>query len=601
MESNKVNYKAVVKELESIINGLTLDGFFNHAIYEAISAVDVNNLELKKDLIFIAEIISSKLNAQGKQIVYKDVGTGNDFSTKFNDDRVRLIDSLAPKIQCHHLRGRMYDMLWLYKKPRTRIDALEACRAYIQPLVTDSSWHGYLKDCYTRLVKLSQINSSDDICKTLEQNLKEIISSEEGSYLFCQVVAFITDNNLLAEDKDLIDRIIIKKIYQAKKTSDFTLGKLLLKALSIRLKNNSNKHKPLLNIAHARMLVSEAEHVDNLLAIRLYNEAIKFYNETTKSIKGLYEVDKEVKSIKAKIRKAGLTAFQSLTRVKVLETDIKEAVLNSKNKMMDIKSPLDSLYVFCFITQPYNKEEMISQARQSIIDHPLSHMFATSVLDTEGRVVVSYDGIDTEQLIKGDFDVEHIYRQLNKDMSIFTSFKVQCDILPSLEQMLENHYISHELIETICYQSALIPHNKVKLFTRAFMLGFEYDFSTAIHILAPHVEDLIRTTLNEYGEYTAFIEADTRSEEVSLRTLLDKEFITDIFDPNFVFELKMFMTSQGGPNLRNTIAHGLVNDDTSNTCDVVYLWWRVFRWVLLSVVIDTNEYVNMKNEEPLSI
>ncbi|HFX4591908.1 TPA: DUF4209 domain-containing protein, partial [Escherichia coli] len=140
------------------------------------------------------------------------------------------------------------------------------------------------------------------------------------------------------------------------------------------------------------------------------------------------------------------------------------------------------------------------------------------------------------------------------------------------------------------------------LFSQALHFGFEYNFSASVHLLAPLLEDIIRKILYDQGEYSAIIDKNAKSTEVSISTLLDKPKAKEVFDENFLFELKMLLTNNIGSNLRNAVAHGLLDDDTASGGDVVYLWWRILRWVMLSVVIGHNEYQELKNapviEEP---
>lgn len=128
------------------------------------------------------------------------------------------------------------------------------------------------------------------------------------------------------------------------------------------------------------------------------------------------------------------------------------------------------------------------------------------------------------------------------------------------------------------------------------MFGIDGDYATSVHLLAPLIEDTIRKILYDFGDYTAIIEKNAKSTEVSINTLLSKDSAKDIFDEDFLFELKMLLTNPNGSNLRNTVAHGMLDDDTSQNVEVAYFWWRVLRWVILSVVMDKDEYVRIKSE-----
>ncbi|EFO0783251.1 DUF4209 domain-containing protein, partial [Escherichia coli] len=191
---------------------------------------------------------------------------------------------------------------------------------------------------------------------------------------------------------------------------------------------------------------------------------------------------------------------------------------------------------------------------------------------------------------------------LSQGFSIYVSLQIQARIAPALKQICEEYYIDYKVIKDLCEHCGFIPDSKMALFSQALHFGFEYNFSASVHLLAPLLEDIIRKILYDQGEYSAILDKNAKSTEVSISTLLDKPKAKEVFDENFLFELKMLLTNNIGSNLRNAVAHGLLDDDTASGGDVVYLWWRILRWVMLSVVIGHNEYQELKNapviEEP---
>lgn len=64
---------------------------------------------------------------------------------------------------------------------------------------------------------------------------------------------------------------------------------------------------------------------------------------------------------------------------------------------------------------------------------------------------------------------------------------------------------------------------------KALFFGYDGDYSTALHILAPQMESLIRYHLKQNGEQTTHIDDKEIEEEVGLNTLIDKPKIEEIF------------------------------------------------------------------------
>ena len=46
-----------------------------------------------------------------------------------------------------------------------------------------------------------------------------------------------------------------------------------------------------------------------------------------------------------------------------------------------------------------------------------------------------------------------------------------------------------------------------------------------------------------------------------------------IFGENLSFEIKALFCDPSGPNLRNELAHGLLDDETCQSAYAIYAWW----------------------------
>ena len=57
-----------------------------------------------------------------------------------------------------------------------------------------------------------------------------------------------------------------------------------------------------------------------------------------------------------------------------------------------------------------------------------------------------------------------------------------------------------------------------------------------------------------------------------------------IFGKDLTFEIKSIFTEALGYNLRNNVAHGLLNDDESTSIASIYAWWMILRLIIRSIV-----------------
>ena len=70
--------------------------------------------------------------------------------------------------------------------------------------------------------------------------------------------------------------------------------------------------------------------------------------------------------------------------------------------------------------------------------------------------------------------------------------------------------------------------------------------------------------------------------EKDLVKLLDLKEAVELLGENEVVELKSLLVEKAGANLRNRLAHGLL-DDGEGTGQMIYLWWKVLQYVYLPV------------------
>ena len=122
-------------------------------------------------------------------------------------------------------------------------------------------------------------------------------------------------------------------------------------------------------------------------------------------------------------------------------------------------------------------------------------------------------------------------------------------------------------------RSPIVPIGREILFGKALAKGFERDFATALHLLTPQVEHMVRFHLKVAGASTTYLDQNGIETENGLSTLMEMPETVKIFGENTSYEIKALFCDQLGPNLRNNIAHGLLNDQQCYTIDAIYAWW----------------------------
>lgn len=87
--------------------------------------------------------------------------------------------------------------------------------------------------------------------------------------------------------------------------------------------------------------------------------------------------------------------------------------------------------------------------------------------------------------------------------------------------------------------------------------------------------------MRDRGVFSLFVDERGVETEKGLKTLLEMPEATQLLGPDLTLELRALLCEQLGPNLRNDLAHGLLNDSQSWSAAAVYAWWLCLRLAAL--------------------
>ena len=91
---------------------------------------------------------------------------------------------------------------------------------------------------------------------------------------------------------------------------------------------------------------------------------------------------------------------------------------------------------------------------------------------------------------------------------------------------------------------------------------------------------MVRWQLKRRGVKTTTLDSEGIETEIGLSALLEKGEVDKIFGDDLVFDLRAIFDDAFGPNLRNAVAHGLLDPDEMHSTYVVYAWWWYLKLVL---------------------
>ncbi len=546
-------------------------------------------LEMKNSLELLAKVLSCMLDVASKNI-FKPVFTdGNQRSFIPDDLDEDELNYLLEIIDCIHqtiLRARIADILWCYYKPKNIQHARLAIESYIS-----FDFVKFSPDTYTfwyRATSLAQSTKQLDYLDTIKIKLLQEIDNPSNDWQFHKLrIAEIflkteIDKTIYA---DLAEKMLQEQQKFNPKSTDFHIVEDYLKIATLLFEKANNQDKKISCID----LLAKAteEHGDfkaetsNMVANHFYKLALQIHRQIPSSYRQIYNTEQSVIDIQTKITESGNTIHDELTLIETDPMDISPLINQSINHVKDKSTLFESLCYFSGVSSQGGYQAILNRTREQLSHSILSRIVPTSAISEDGRTIDRIESLNSDGSNQDEVIFQHAIRNFG---NISMNLAVQGCILPALNQIQQEHIVIKEFLVAICRCSPIVPKKRENLVATALYFGFERDFSTCIHLLAPQVENMIREIFKSHSVTTTHTDKDNIEHEIGLSALLDKAQAREILGDDLWFELQAVFTSSLSANLRNMVGHGLLDDESSNSNFSVYAWWLILKLVIQSII-----------------
>jgi hypothetical protein len=152
-------------------------------------------------------------------------------------------------------------------------------------------------------------------------------------------------------------------------------------------------------------------------------------------------------------------------------------------------------------------------------------------------------------------------------------------IEPGRQYLLNSHVYTIAEIYHALRGRPFIPHEHHLIWSKGIHAGLVGEYDVAVHILAPQLENALRDLLRRRG-VIVYATKNNFQRLLSIEDVLDHEEFKKTFPDDYVFTLDSILADRLGANVRNDVAHGLMDDGRSNSHEAAYLWWFALRLLL---------------------
>lgn len=489
------------------------------------------------------------------------------------------------------LKARIADLLWLRVSPRQVTFALMAIDSYRAIPLDCSGWTSEGQDCWQRAIILSRMlrTGAGDRLKQMEDAaFGAFNSARNGDGTWALSLANLLFVNKLGNHHE---SVIAQKLEvlgdEFSRGNDHHRARDYFEASASWFERAGDMTKIFETIGKcAEEWVKDAG--DQLLlsppsfgvAASFYENAIQTYRKIPRAVRAARSIDNRIAELRTFLSDSGEKALSELGAIGTPPVDITDAVVDARNAIAG-KTAMVALRAFANIHQSLPANERRERVVENMRRFPLLSLIPMTTLSRDGRVIAKRPGIGFGQ--EGSKEVEAAVREaMVQEYSFEVALAVHGRILPAREVLLLEHQLREMDFVALANGSPIVPKDRAVIWGRALYAGYDGDLLTALHLLIPQIEHMVRVHLKTAGVSTANIDQEGIENENGLSALMALPEVERVFGPDVAFEIRALCCDAFGPNLRNELAHGLLQNEKCYSQFGIYAWWLGFKLVFMT-------------------
>ena len=502
-----------------------------------------------------------------------------DFINSINDGYLNALKDWASEITDAELRARIADLLWLKKRDFSMAQlAVDSYLESAQNLGNPTHWRACINRIERAMRLARQLNYHFDNVVACIESILTKYQDGDPSLLWARLMQFLQDNKQQG-DPSKYAVLAEKAANCAEVVSDWCKAReywQIKRRWHLIAKDTQKARETELNICET--YIKEAEDATKrtppsyLAASTYLQQAIEAFRKTPGTQERVKETHRK------------LLEYQELIENEMIhlrqEVDISRIVNLAKNKVKN-KSFQEAIFCLAVLSASPKIDGLRSQVENITENNPLQVAFPMTIINDMGKVtarqpsMLSSNEDEVEEAIKAE-----MYRSaaLQHQPAI-----AQAILEPAREQILLEHNVHLSDWFLILVNSPFVPKNREYIYAEGLQAGLRGNFLLAAHLLIPQIENSIRYLLHQCGVITSKNTSQGIQDEYDLNTTLYLIELENIIGKDLCFDLQGLLTNRFGTNLRNRMAHGLIDYNDFFSSHSCYLWWLTLRLCFLPI------------------
>lgn len=503
-------------------------------------------------------------------------------------DQVALLARIAPLVERDDLRARVADVAWVYGD-RSDIAMLDrAIDAYRAAPLKGDVWFSVGKDAWVRAFALAARRGADGQARTQDMSdaLKLQVLAGQVTDNF-RTVGFAETlrrhGRVDASGRTEVSQALFALAAIASSVTPRLSRHLEREALAwlggsnAATANQATERVARTYIAEADSRIQTDPKEGALVEGHFLEKAIAVLRTIPRSYRLENGLDELIDDLRIRLRESRESSMEHMMRIQSDPVDLTEAVSYARSQVSGHADKFDALTAFATLAPPLDEASTRKNA-EKILKGTISHIFGSSTFSSDFRKVASMPGSS------GQVDEDTVWAEMVRTVFFHSQLLGKGIIQPAQDVLTTEHRFSRQYMVSLCKESPTVPEGHETLWGNGLALGLSGNYGAAVSVLIPQLEQVVRVMLKRHDVHTLFVDEHGVESEKSLNALLDMTETEGIFGAGMVMEMKAMLVVQGGPNLRNDIAHGLLDDNSALSYSALYMWWFCLRLVTWPVI-----------------
>lgn len=516
--------------------------------------------------------------------------------TDLTEDQEEILLEIAPLMSNVELKARMNDIAWTYCDRSNTTFRETAIEAYLSLPIDEESWRLRTQFAWQRVIEIARRsgNSGYRYIHRVSGELLSLIDTANFSLSSTQLLSvaiFLRLNKLCRKNK--METVALGLENCATKALDTNNYIAALDCLCEASRwyvnlNNNKQYDMLVKCAaiHESLAALTPESTESAAAftVTCLENSLVILRKLPKNYRTANGLDERITELTHKVDDARESLIESMTCITGRNINLQDCISTAQKYVSGVSDPLEAALKFVKLGRLFEPEELVSDAQSRVNSSIISWAHRTTYDPSTGQKVFDSHNAVTPPHFEGSPEVwSEVCRAYKTQIEILAKGA----ILPAQDVINFEHRLSLSYFIQLCYNSCFVPSGHEYLWALGLNEGMKGNYGVATSVLAPQFEHLVRDFLRSIGTQTRIIQDDGTEDEKSLNALINEPAVVDKFGDSIVFEMRLLLCDPQGVNLRNRVAHGLIDDSVNWSLQAVYFWWFTLRLTLIPILLTT--------------